>query len=317
MGAWHSPQSIFHIGHRAIKELFTVPVQLQEKVDGSFFAFGLFNEPSIDSNYPDPNGVYELKIRSKSAMMYSDAPQAMFKLAVDTVNQLKDKLHPGWQYRGEAVCKPKHNSLVYDRIPTGGVILFDICTDEETYLSYDELKKEADRLELEVVPQLFTGYIKTSDEIRRYLDAVSVLGGQKIEGVVIKPLEPMFGIDKKMLFGKFVSEEFKEVHRKAWGESNPNIGDILQQLGRKYGTQARWQKARIHLLEAGLLINAPQDIGLLINEVPEDVLKECQNEIKEDLFEYAWPHIRRMITRGLPQWYKDALLTESFEKDGN
>lgn len=35
MTAWHSPGSIFHVGHAALKSLFTAPVQVQEKVDGS------------------------------------------------------------------------------------------------------------------------------------------------------------------------------------------------------------------------------------------------------------------------------------------
>lgn len=315
MGAWHSPQSIFHVGHRAVKDLFSVPVQLQEKVDGSFFAFGLFPEASIDSNFPDREGKLELKLRSKGCMMYPDAPQSMFKIAVETVKGLQDKLHPGWQYRGEAVCKPKHNALCYDRIPVGGVILFDILTDEETYLEYEDLKAEATRLGLEVVPQIYSGIIADAATIRQYLDTTSVLGGQKIEGVVIKPLVPMFSLDKKMLFGKFVSEAFKEVHKKAWGESNPKSGDILQRLGEAYGTQARWQKALQHLREGGFITDRPQDIGLLIREVPSDIRKECEDEIKEDLFKWAWPHIQRLVGRGIPEWYKQLLLEQQFEKE--
>lgn len=315
MSAWHSPGQIFHVGHRAVRDLFNVPVQLQEKADGSFFAFGLFEEQLPAGHNGDLVPYLELKLRSKGAMMYPDAPPGMFKLAIDTVKSLQDKLHPGWQYRGEAICKPKHTTLVYDRIPIGGVILFDVCTDEETYLTYEELKAEADRLGLEVVPQLFSGSITSPDQIRQYLDYTSVLGGQKIEGVVIKPLEPIFSQDKKLLMGKFVSEAFKEVHRKTWGESNPKSGDILIRLQEKYGTQARWQKALQHLREAGQITDRPQDIGLLIREVPADVRKECEDEIKEDLFKWAWPHIARLVGRGVPEWYKNLLLTQQFESE--
>lgn len=311
MGSWHSPQSIFALGHRALKDLFTVPVQIQEKVDGSFFAFGVYSE--LDE-HGDERG---LRVRSKGAVMVPDAPQAMFKPAVKAV---KDRLHllrPNWQYRGETLCKPNHNSLHYDQVPKDNIILFDILTDEETYLTYDELKAEGDRLGLEVVPQLFSGTISDPASLRSFLDTVSVLGGQNIEGVVIKPLSPLYGPDKKMLFGKFVSEHFKEVHRKAWGENNPTNKDIIVGLGGMYGTPARWAKAVQHLREAGLIEDSPRDIGPIIKEIPKDVLKECEDEIKEKLFKYAWPHISRMITKDFPAWYKEQLLVKQFENEAS
>lgn len=305
MGAWHSPQSIFSLGHRAVADLFSVPVQIQEKVDGSFFAFGLFPE------YPGE----EFKVRSKRAVMIPDAPEALFKPAVAAVKARLQLLKPGWQYRAETLAKPKHNALSYDRIPKDNIILFDILTDEETYLPYEELCAEAARLGLEVVPQLFSGSVASAAALRVFLDETSILGGQKIEGVVIKPLTPLYGPDKKMLFGKFVSEAFKEVHRKTWGESNPGPMSIIQRLGEAYANPARFQKAIIHLREIGEIEDSPRDIGKLIREIPLDVKKECEDEIKEALFKYAWPHISRIITRDLPTWYKDQLLLMQFEKE--
>jgi hypothetical protein len=314
--AWHSPGSIFNIGHPAIKSLFTVPVQLQEKVDGSFFAFGMFpSEQLVGGEWvPDPEHL-ELKIRSKGAMMPVQAPQAMFKPVTNAVVKRLELLKPGWQYRGETLCKPKHNALAYERVPKDNIILFDICTDEETYLGYDELKAEADRLDFECVPQLYTGMVKDAEQFRNLLNTTSILGGQLIEGVVIKPLTPLYGLDKKLLMGKFVSEAFREVHKKAWGESNPKSGDILQRLGDMYASQARWQKALQRLREADKIINAPQDIGLLMQEVAPDIKKECSEEIKEYLFKWAWPHIARMAIRDLPEWYKNLLLIQQFEKE--
>lgn len=306
--AWHSPQSIYSLGHRAVKDLFSVPCQIQEKIDGSFFAFGLF--PEIDT------GEGPLRIRSKGAVMLPDAPERMFAPAAKAVKDRAALLRPGWQYRGEFLAKPKHNALAYNRTPVDNIILFDICTDEETYLAYGELCQEASRIGLEVVPQLRTdATIKSADEIRTLLDTVSILGGQKIEGVVVKPLVPVFGRDKKMLFAKFVSEAFKEVHRKAWGESNPSNKDIITRIGEMYTTPARWQKAVQHLRESGVIEDSPKDIGLIMKEVPLDVLKEEAEEIKERLFKYAWPHIARMLTRGLPEWYREQLLKKQFEAD--
>src|SRR5690348_6531407 len=123
MSAWHSPGSIYSIGHRAVRDLFSYPVQVQEKVDGSFFAFGLFEEPA-------QNNEIVLKARSKGAVIEPMAPPAMFKPAISAAVARQQLLHPGWQYRGETLCKPKHNSLQYDRVPKDNVILFDILTDE-------------------------------------------------------------------------------------------------------------------------------------------------------------------------------------------
>ena len=174
---------------------------------------------------------------------------------------------------------------------------------------------EAERLGLECVPMLYRGPIASLDMFRSFLETRSVLGGQLIEGVVIKPVVPVFGLDKKCLMAKFVSERFKEVHAQVWKVSNPTAGDFVQILTGKYATAARWQKAVQHLRDAGQLENASRDIGLLIREVPIDVEKECADEIKDALYAHFWPKIRRGLTAGLPGWYKEELLRSAFERD--
>ena len=87
---------------------------------------------------------------------------------------------------------------------------------------------------------------------------------------------------------------------------------MVQALTDRYRTQARWHKAVQHLREAGTLTDSPKDIGPLILEIPADVLKECEGEIKDTLFAWAWPHIRRGLTAGMPQWYKDLLTQSAF-----
>lgn len=304
MSSWHSPQSIFHISRNTVAELFTVPVIVEEKVDGSFFAFGY---------YPDTEN--PLRIRSKGATMYVEAPQKMFAPAVETVKSLYDEglLHPGWMYRGEMLGKPKHTALAYDRVPIGNVILFDVLTDDEEYLPYWDLQKEGVRLGLEVVPLMFSGKLDTAEQLRKLLECVSVLGGQKIEGVVIKPTVPIYGPDKKLMMAKFVSEAYTEVHDLTWKTGNPTSGDILLRLGTKYGTQARWQKAVQHLREKGLITDSPKDIGPILHEVWPDIMREEHEAIAKDLMKWAMPHVQRLVTRGLPEWYKNLLLETAFD----
>ncbi len=52
-----------------------------------------------------------------------------------------------------------------------------------------------------------------------------------------------------------------------------------------------------------------------MREIPTDVLKECEDEIKEKLFKHFWPKISRGVTRGIPEWYKDQLAKQAFETD--
>lgn len=303
MGSWNSYSKIYALGHRQVKELLTVPTIVEEKVDGSQFSFSVSEEDG------------GILVRSKGAVMFWEAPEKMFSKAVDTVVALKDALHPGWTYRGEYLRVPKHNCLVYDRVPKGHVILFDIATGDQEYLPYEEKLKEAQRIGLECVPKLFEG-TPTLEAIRQLLDTESVLGGQKIEGVVIKPREyNLFGQDKKVIMGKFVSEAFKEVHSKAWGEANPSKNDVIELIANDFRTPARWQKAVMHLAERGELTDSPKDIGLLMKEVQTDVEAECLDEIKERMFKYAWPHIRRKLCVGVPDRYKNELMKKQFSEE--
>jgi hypothetical protein len=150
--------------------------------------------------------------------------------------------------------------------------------------------------------------------LRDLLKTTSILGGPTIEGMVIKNYA-RFGRDKHALMGKFVSEAYKEVHAGEWKKANPGGADILALLVAKYRTPARWMKAVQHRRDAGLLLDAPQDIGPLIPEIGADVEKECKEEIMEFLYSWAWPKVRRGLSAGFALWYKDRLLERQFEQE--
>lgn len=300
--SWHSYPSIFALGHKAIKELLDGPVVVEEKIDGSQFSFGV-----------DWQGV--LRVRSKGAIINADAPDKMFAEGVQSVRELAPHLKPGWTYRAEYLRSPKHNTLSYGRIPVKHIIIFDINSGCEEYLQYREKCEEAGRLGLEVAPRLLEGIVSDPNQFRALLEMESVLGGVKIEGVVVKPQSyNLFGLDHKALMGKFVNEAFKEAHGVEWKKGNPAQGDILAVVVGRYCPPARWVKSVQHLAEGGKLEGSVRDIGLLVREVPEDVEKECKEEMLEALWGWAWPQMRRMCVRGLAEWYKERLLGEQFSK---
>lgn len=95
---------------------------------------------------------------------------------------------------------------------------------------------------------------------------------------------------------------------------NPTSKDILERLSEKYRTPARWAKAVQRLKEQGKIQDQPQDIGLILKEVWPDIESECKEEIMEFLWNWASSHIRRGVTRGMPEWYKEQLMKKQFEE---
>ena len=92
----------------------------------------------------------------------------------------------------------------------------------EAYANREQKEHWARTLGLEVVPLLYQGMIESADELRELFETVSILGGQKIEGVVIKPEKyDLFGRDKKCVLGKYVSERYREVHAKHYKTPKP------------------------------------------------------------------------------------------------
>lgn len=297
MSSWSSYPKIWAVGHAAAKDIFLDPVVVEEKVDGSQFSWGMFNG--------------ELKCRSKGAQLTIEAPEKMFAPAVEYVKSIQHKLVDGHTYRAEFLGRPKHNVLAYSRIPKNGLALFDVNFGLEQYATWSDKAHVAALLEIDVVPLIYSGKVESANQVRDLLKRKSFLGGQNIEGVVIKNYS-RFTIDGKAMLAKFVTEEFKEVHSGDWRERNPTRGDIVDQVIEAYKTPTRWAKAAQHLREKGKLSGSPKDIGQLIQEVQDDILEECQEEMKQRLFDQAWGKISRGVISGLPQWYKDVLLKDSF-----
>jgi hypothetical protein len=146
------------------------------------------------------------------------------------------------------------------------------------------------------------------------LDRDSYLGGAKIEGVVIKNYaKPYLLADRYLpiMSAKFVSEEFKEVHRANWSRDNTSKGG-LEHLKDMYRTEARWVKAVHSLRDIGALLQEPADIGPLIKAVHNDITEECREDIKDALWGLFSKEIKGHSTKGLAEWYKERLVQEMY-----
>lgn len=287
---------VFSLGTDYINDILDGEVEVTEKLDGSQFGFG-----RLDG---------ELFVRSKGAMLHFDAPNNMFKEAVDYIASIADKIPDNTIFHAEYLQKPHHNSLTYERIPQNNLALFSVSDSTEKFYGYDEIKKWADVLEIEAVPLIFRGVIKNTNEILELVGGESCLGKAQREGVVVKNYNKPFllgGQPIPVMCGKYVTEQFKEVHRAGWAGEHTGRGKWETFKG-GYKTEARWHKAIQFLRDSGELTESPKDIGKLIARVMKDIEDEDKETIKNFLWKEFGDEVLRTAVHGLPEFYKMWLL---------
>ena len=287
ISAYSSPKAF---GHRLVQEVLDGDVSIQEKIDGSQISFGVLDG--------------ELMVRSRNTQLDLDDP-GMFGKAVQHIKSIQSKLIEGWIYRGEYLAKPKHNTLVYDRTPSGFICLFDIEVSMGTFENVENLAGHAEQLGIEAVPWYYTGSGEnvSFDDIKWMLDNKEpLLGGKYIEGVVIKNYDQW--LNDKVMMAKYVSPKFKERHQGDWKERNPGGMDKIKD---SINREAIWNKAIQHLAEEGILLGEPKDIGPLMKEINQDFSAENKEDIKELLFSTFWKEILRYVGQGFPEYYKEKL----------
>lgn len=287
---------IFALGTDYIKEILDGEVEVTEKIDGSQFGFG-----RLDG---------ELYVRSKGAMLHFDAPNNMFKEAVEYIATIADKIPDGMVFHAEYLQTPHHNSLTYERIPKNHLALFSVSDSTEKFFSYVEIQKWAKILDIDAVPIIFIGKINNTDEILEMVGSPSYLGNVNAEGVVVKNYNKPFllgGQPIPVMAGKYVSEQFKEVHRAGWTGEHTGRGK-WETFKEGYKTEARWLKAVQFLRDAGELTETPKDIGKLIARVMQDIEEEEKETIKTFLWKEFGTEVLRTAVHGLPEFYKLHLL---------
>ena len=276
-------------------------VELSEKIDGSQFSFG-----------KDENG--KLYYRSKGTMINPDAVPNLFQPAVNHVLCIQDKIPNNTAFYCETLASPRHNTLVYSRVPKNHLMLYgatDFARTKALATTRQNLIDYAELLDIEPIPVL--GYY-TLTSLKQLADPAllnreSALGGALIEGVVCKQYEsPMEFGGQVFPFTalKYVSEQFKEKH-----SNNPDWvpqKDKLQDLLATYKTEARWLKTIQHLRDDGVLTNTPKDIGPLMKELVNDLETECKEDFKEELYKIYRKQWIAKVQGGFPEFFKQRLL---------
>lgn len=303
MSSLRSYPKIYALGHKAIRSIFEGPVVVQEKVDGSQFSFGVIEG--------------KLVLRSRGQEIQQPCSNALFAGAAATATRLFEdgKLVEGWIYRGEVISKPKHNTLEYARVPVGNVILFDIDTGLEERMQPRELLINGLALGLEVVPTFTQSIVDSPEDVKAWLGRESVLGGCNIEGVVVKNYSAFNSHDGNMMMGKYVCDSFKEKHVKSWKVANPTKKDAILSIIDALSTDARFEKGVQRRRDAGLLADAPEDIGPIMSDIMRDTVEEEEGWIKHQLYARFEKEILRGTVKRFPFWYKERLLAQQFETE--
>lgn len=288
------------LGTKYVQDIFMEPVEITEKLDGSQFSWGKVNG--------------ELIIRSKGAIINQSAPDNLFNEGVAYILSIADKLPDNMAFYGEYFKRPRHNTICYDRIPTHHIALFGVVSLPDVFADdHDTLVYWAERLGIEAIPLLYRGLVPNKEFLLQFMDSVSVLGGAKIEGVVVKNYNRSVKMTADhilpIMCAKLVSEAFKEVHRGRWKDEETK-GGKLEQFYNRFRTPARWAKAVQHLKERGELTETPKDIGALFKEISLDIEAEEKEFIMEHLYLMHRKDLMKHATNGMPQWYKEQLMGE-------
>lgn len=297
---------VWAVGSPAVATIFSHgdEIVVQEKVDGSQISFG-----KIDG---------ELVMRSKGQPLYAANPDGMFKVGIEAIVAIADRLPDNTIIRGEYLNRARHNTLAYNRAPKNHIVIFDAQTLNPETLAWEYLRKFmldefATMLEFDVVPELARGVIEKPTDLTDLLERESFLGGPKIEGFVVKNYAQLTRFGDQML-AKYVSPEFKEKHTKDWKNRNPTGKDFIGLLADEFATPARFAKGVQHLREQDQITGEARDIGPLMKELAEDLVAEHKDYILERLWKQFGKDIVRGAGRGAPEWYKAQLLDSAFDE---
>jgi hypothetical protein len=307
---------IYALGQRHNSCIFEDLVQVEEKIDGSQFSFGVVNgkiECRSKGQPIDPNDPGMFKLAFSNAV---GAVQMVLYRSSHTVSL------EGLIFQCEYLAKPKHNILAYSRVPKNNLVLFDVRLPDGSYAGRGAREMWAAELGIEAVQVFYQGYLPVTtnfDSFGEYHSRESQLGGVKVEGVVVKnyskvhpesesstPLDHRLA--KAPMTAKIVAPAFKE--KRATIPGNPGkdgAKEIVEKLTNCLRTEARWLKAIQHLREAGKLTNENKDIGPLCREIQADILAEETDWIKQRLFDEFSKQILNGTVVGFAQFYQSSI----------
>jgi hypothetical protein len=184
--------------------------------------------------------------------------------------------------------------------------LFDIYdTETERYISFDLVKYQAKKLNLNLIPVFYEGVFQSLGHIQSFIGKSQL--GEIGEGVVVKNVN---WINKhgEQLFTKFVSDEFAEI-AKVKKQVIKQPTDQLQEFVNSTVTKARVSKIIHKMVDEGILEEdyAIENMGVILKNAGSKVYEDVMKEELDELLKKVKSNIGRM----LPQVVKEVLADEN------
>lgn len=185
--------------------------------------------------------------------------------------------------------------------------LFDIYdTNNEEYVSFDRVEKEAMRLEINLVPVFYVGDTLPFEEIEKFAGQSKL--GKKGEGVVVKNYNFKNKHDAQV-FTKIVTKDFQEKNGNQKPKEAKGFRDSLEQYLDTYMTKARVEKI-IHKMVDEQILNedyAIEDMKIILKNAGSRVFDDLVKEELDSLLK----QLRGKIGKRLPLVVKEILAEQN------
>lgn len=305
------------LGSIGTDQIFNGEYIIQEKFDGSQFSW---MSEEVENDFCD--GYFALKLRAFSKNKELNIVENKEKLFKNAINHLGKQWNildvdnceasKNLIFFGEAFQAPRHNKIKYERVPVNNIMLFDIFDKEkgEFITTKETLKHWASVWDIEWVRYWdqteMAGLVK-DNLLDKIFGEESILGGARIEGVVIKNYgQSNSKTGAEPLMVKHVSPEFKEVKPRPVGSRSTNLKEFIE----SFRTEARWDKAIQRFKEGFDFPLEDRNIGQLVRDIHTDLIIEEEDNIKKALWEMYKKDILSTSVRGFAEYFKERLRDE-------
>jgi hypothetical protein len=287
--------SVDRIGSDSVDGILKKPVTVLEKMDGANFRFTMGK--NVEGS-PD-----DVLIFGSRNVIYRDGPveDENFEHAARYVRDQVPLSDPDWwestverdddalTIYGEAMHShtldygsarhPGDGAAIWDEVPN--VLVFDVWSEEDGWLSWPSVKAVARRLNLETVPEIYDRRrYESVDELPDSIESEYRDGGA--EGIVIR--RPRGGSKNDIWRAKLRSEEFLDKHASASRDPSTYDDTDSVELARSLLRKEPWVQKMIHKYR-----DEGRDIHMgIMEDLWRDVFDDIIEEEYEEVFLGNW-----------------------------
>lgn len=289
---------IFTIGSEENKDIFNNPddeIVCEEKVDGSNFRFTFINGSLVWGS------------RNKEL---NECDAGNWLRAINFVKQkvpeyiINKYSGTGIVVYGEAMFK---HSIEYDWTKIPAFLGFDILKGK-IFVDWQVKNELFAELDLPIVPLLWHGSVACLPKKLDSLIAKSYFGSVEMEGIVYKNYS-------KQLFGKIVTNKFKEVNKAAFGMNKKHAKDDTERLVAVYCTNPRIDKATFKLMDEGNTLSM-ELMHLLPKLVLQDIFEEHGQEIYQSSFHIDFRRFRSLVSKRCVTVLQQIIVNNALKQGG-